>query len=119
MRMPRFIKPNGAVPNAFADTQLRPLGEPAAIIPFPGAFEQETTTGPVSRVPARVQLRTRRLSDNQRPEEDRYEAAFIASDASPVELLRSLTAMLEEVNDLKRSASVAEPVILDIHLIAG
>jgi hypothetical protein len=27
--------------------------------------------------------------------------------------------MLEEVNDLKRSASVAEPVILDIHLIAG
>lgn len=119
--MPRFIKPGEFTPGSgdMADTHLRPLGDPAPIIPFPGAVENDATSERAARIPARVQVRTRRLSDHRRPAEDRYEASFETADSSPVELLKSLTLLLEEVNELKRSASISEPVIVDIHLIAG
>lgn len=121
MRMPRFHKPAGlpAESNAITDAQLRSLDCPASVIPFPGLSEEDIRTVPSRALPTRVQVRARRLSEHCRPEEERYEASFIANATSPVELLKSLTDMLEEVIELKRAATAQEPLILDIHLVAG
>ncbi len=121
MRMPRFLKPN----DHFADfhiaespARLHALGEPAEIIPFPGCVEQNPQPS-IEMIPAKAQLRSRRLSDNRRPNEDRYETTFTATGGSPIELLRTLASLLESDADMQRPASNGEPVVLDIRLIAG
>lgn len=120
MRMPRFQKQATlVVENHDIAVQPRTLGTHAPIIPFPGLFDQSQNPEATATVPARVQVRTRRLREHRRAEEDRFEASFDVAQATPAELLRALTAMLEEMTELRRAATATEPLILDIHLVAG
>lgn len=119
MRMPRFLKPTDHFTEFHATeatARLHAVGDPAEIIPFPRPSQQSPA---IAVVPAKAQLRTRRLSDNRRADEARYETTFTANSGSPIEMLRALASLLETDADMLRPASPGEPVVLDIRLIAG
>src|SRR5688572_11061764 len=120
MRMPRFLRASEhQTLESFESVppRLRAVGEAAEILRFPVPPAADRTTDP--GIPARAELRTRRFTGFTGPEEERYEASFATSGSSSLELLQTLTAMLENVGDFQQRSGAEEPLVIDIRLVAG
>ncbi len=120
MRMPRFLR---SIEHRTLESvestppRLRTVGESAEILRFPLPPAADRTSEP--GIPARAELRTRRFTGFTGPEEERYEASFATAGSSPLELLQTLTSMLENVGDLQQRSGAEEPLVIDIRLVAG